>query len=75
MKNAMEHPVEKQGGKNIEAIDASKINKTDKNGAYDDSDGRSKNYKGGKDSVNGPDLEKMSKEADGDTSENAGVFK
>ncbi|BAU55280.1 hypothetical protein [Mucilaginibacter gotjawali] len=55
--------------------DASKINKTDENGAYVATDGRSKNYKGGKKTVNGPNYDKLSEGADGDTSSVAGVFK
>jgi len=55
--------------------DASETNKTDENGAYIDKDGRSKNYKGGKDTVNGPDYDKLSENSDGDTSSVAGVFK
>ena len=55
--------------------DASETNKTDKNGAYVDKDGKSKNYKGGEKTVNGPDYDKLSEGADGDTSSVAGVFK
>ena len=66
------NPVKKKQDNNI---DASKINKTDKNGAFIDKDGRSKNYKGGKDSVNGPNFDMESQAADGDTGQNAGVFK
>jgi len=55
--------------------DASKINKTDKHGAFTDRDGKSKNYKGGKDTVNGPNFKRESKAVDGDTGQNAGVFK
>ena len=40
--------------KKDENKDAAEINKTDRNGAYDDSDGKSKNYKGGADTENGP---------------------
>lgn len=36
---------------------------------------KSRNYKEGKNTVNGPNWDKKSKSADGDTSENAGVFK
>ena len=56
-------------------IDASEINKTDKNGAFTDKDGKSKNYKGGKDAVNGPNFNRDSEAVDGDTGQNAGVFK
>jgi hypothetical protein len=55
--------------------DASETNKTDENGAFVDKDGKSKNYKGGEDTVNGPNWDKDSEGADGDTSQNAGVFK
>lgn len=55
--------------------DASETNKTDKNGAYVDTDGKSKNYKGGKKTVNGPNNDLLSEAADGDTSSVAGVFK
>jgi hypothetical protein len=55
--------------------DASETNKTDKNGAFADKDGKSKNYKGGKDTVNGPNYDEKSDGADGDTSSVAGVFK
>jgi hypothetical protein len=37
-------------------------------------DKKAKNYKGGKPTVNGPNWDKISKNADGDTSQNAGVF-
>lgn len=36
---------------------------------------KSRNYKEGKDTVNGPNWDKKSESADGDTSQNAGVFK
>jgi len=72
MKNEIINP---QTGKNSEDIDAAELNKTDRNGAYVDKDGRSKNYKNGKASVNGPNWDKLSKNADGDTGQNAGVFK
>ena len=55
--------------------DASETNKTDKNGAFVDKDGKSKNYKGGEATVNGPNWNKDSEGVDGDTSQNAGVFK
>jgi hypothetical protein len=55
--------------------DATETNKTDKNGAFTDKDGRSKNYKGGTDTVNGPNYDEKSEGADGDTSSVAGVFK
>jgi len=55
--------------------DASDINKTDKNGAFVDKDGKSKNYKGGDETVNGPNYDEKSDGADGDTSSVAGVFK
>jgi hypothetical protein len=72
METTSEHPVSKQ---DLENIDASKINKTDKNGAFTDKDGKSKNYKGAGESVNGPNFDKPSKGAEGDTSSTAGVFK
>jgi hypothetical protein len=71
MKSSETDPGKKQD-KNLE--DASKTNKTDKNGAFIDN-GKSKNYKGGDDSVNGPNYDKLSEGADGDTSSTAGVFK
>jgi len=55
--------------------DASETNKTDKNGAFVDKDGKSKNYKGGESTENGPNYDKKSEGADGDTSSTAGVFK
>ena len=61
--------------KKDETKDAAEINKTDKNGAFDDSDGKSKNYKGGADTVNGPNMNEKSEDVDGDTGENAGIFK
>ena len=54
--------------------DASKTNETDKNGAFIDN-GKSKNYKGGDDTVNGPNYDELSEGADGDTSAVSGVFK
>jgi hypothetical protein len=36
---------------------------------------KSKNYMEGDDNVNGPHLDKVSKDVDGDTSVNAGIFK
>jgi hypothetical protein len=57
------------------SADASETNKTDKNGAFTDKDGKSKNYKGGDDTINGPDYDEKSESADGDTSSVAGVFK
>jgi len=61
--------------KDQETRDAAEINKTDKNGAFVDKDGHSKNYKGGEKTINGPNFDKKSKAADGDTSSTAGVFK
>jgi hypothetical protein len=55
--------------------DASQTNKTDKFGAFVDEDGRSKNYKGGDATINGPNFNETSEAADGDTSSNAGVSK
>lgn len=55
--------------------DASETNKTDENGAYVDKNNKSKNYKAGKPTVNGPDYDKLSEDADGDTSSVAGVYK
>jgi hypothetical protein len=71
MKNINADPSKKDG----KTKDASDINKTDKNGAYVDKDGKSKNYEGGEATVNGPDYDKMSEGVEGDTGENAGVFK
>jgi hypothetical protein len=61
--------------KDQEIRDASETNKTDKNGAFVDKDGKSKNYKGGDDTANGPNWNEDSEGVDGDTSQNAGVFK
>ena len=36
---------------------------------------KDKNYMEGDDKVNGPDMDKTSKDADGDTTVNAGIFK
>jgi hypothetical protein len=71
MKSVETGPVKKKD----EFEDASKTNKTDKNGAFKDTEGKSKNYKGGIATVNGPNYDKMSEGADGDTSSVAGVFK
>jgi hypothetical protein len=71
MKSSETDPKEKQD-KNLE--DASETNKTDENGAFIDN-GKSKNYKGGDDPVNGPNYDEESEAADGDTSSTAGVFK
>jgi len=38
-------------------------------------DGKSRNYMDGDDDINGPDFDKYSKEADGDTTVNAGFHK
>jgi hypothetical protein len=46
----------------------------EKKGVYSNND-KSRNYKYGDDDVNGPDWDEDSKDADGDTGQNAGVFK
>ena len=47
-----------------------------KKGVYSDIDSdESRNYMEGDDDVNGPEWDKSSIEVDGDTSQNAGVFK
>jgi hypothetical protein len=43
-------------------------------GVYSDNE-RSKNYKYGADNPQGPDFDKESENSDGDTGQNAGVFK
>lgn len=45
-----------------------------KKGVYSDNE-RSRNYNYGADNPEGPNFDKKSEESDGDTSQNAGVFK
>lgn len=63
MKNINDGPGQKQGDKKDETAYANVTKE------------KSRNYKEGKDTVNGPNWDKKSKSADGDTGENAGVFK
>jgi hypothetical protein len=74
MKSINEVPVKKKGR------DKKKLSPTESNpekkGVYSDIDSdESRNYMEGDDDVNGPEWDKSSIEVDGDTSQNAGVFK
>ena len=74
MKNINEGPVKKPGH------DKKKFSSTQstpaKKGVYSDIDSdESRNYMEGDDDVNGPEWDKSSTSADGDTSSTAGVFK
>jgi hypothetical protein len=72
MKDINEDPdLKKDQNKNQPGEDAGNEKYSSKN-----PDGpNSKNYKGGNDDVNGPNWDKKSKDVEGDTGQNAGVFK
>ncbi len=71
MKNSNEDPGKKQVmNKQNEQSGSTPVTK----GVYSDKE-RSKNYKYGADNPEGPDFDKESKDSDGDTGQNAGIFK
>ena len=70
MKNSNENPGKKQGFNKNQQSGSSPVTK----GVYSDND-KSKNYKYGADNPEGPDFDKESKDSDGDTGQNAGIFK
>jgi len=75
MKNIHEDPVKKPGAhkKKFSPTEPNPVKK----GVYSDIDSdESRNYmERDDDDVNGPEWDKLSTEADGDTGQNAGVFK
>ena len=71
MKNSGEGPGKKPGmNKPNKQSGSTPVTK----GVYSDNE-RSKNYKYGADNPEGPDFDKESKDSDGDTGQNAGIFK
>jgi hypothetical protein len=71
MKNNNENPGKKEGlNKQNQQSGSDPV----KNGVYSDNE-RSKNYKYGADNPEGPNFDEKSKDSDGDTGQNAGVFK
>ena len=74
MKDINEDPVKKPGShkKKFSPTEPDPVKKS----VYSDIDSdESRNYMEGDDDVNGPQWDKSSIEVDGDTSQNAGVFK
>jgi hypothetical protein len=71
MKNSNQDPGKKKGSnKQNQQSGSTHVTK----GVYSDNE-RSKNYKYGADNPEGPDFDKTSENSDGDTGQNAGVFK
>ncbi|HEY8783251.1 MAG TPA: hypothetical protein VIM16_16610 [Mucilaginibacter sp.] len=72
MKSIENGPIKKKGDEREDFPESQ--SEPEEKGVYSDND-KSKNYNYGDDDVNGPNWDKDSKDVDGDTGQNAGVFK